>query len=366
VPAADRVGYLGWVGHRNMGDEASFEAYRRAVPGVRFVEIPSARALGPLDALTPHRLLHGGALGGGTLIGWPYFRTAFERLLAAAAGGAAFMLGTGVEDPDYHGHSRALTAALERAHGSGRAGRRLVERELELWAEPLSQLTAVAVRGPRSVEVLAAAGVEAEAVGDPALLLADTRPHDRVHPRLVGLNAGRSDGLWGGRPDAVVDAVAEVGRRMLAGGWSIRLVPLSPPDVPVLREVAGRLDGRAELVDGYLELETLRAAIRECHVFMGEKLHSLVLAAASYVPAVALEYHPKCRDFQRSLGREHLVARTDALVPASLAEQLEDLAERRDAESAQLVAAVTVLKARLERHAAAARDRLARTDPVPC
>ena len=345
-----------------MGDEASFEAYRRAVPEVRFAAIPSARVLGPLDSLTPHRLFLGGALGGGTLVGWPYFREAFERLLKAA-GGAAFMLGTGVEDPDYVGHSRALTAALRRAHGDGP---RLVEQELELWAEPLSKLASVAVRGPRSVEVLAAVGIEAEAVGDPALLLADARPHDRVHERLLGLNAGSSDGLWGGRPDAVVDAVAEVGRHMLARGWTIRLVPLSPPDVPVLREVAGRLDGRAELVAGYLDLETLRAAIRECHVFMGEKLHSLVLAAASYVPAVALEYHPKCRDFQRSLGREHLVARTDALVPATLAEQLEDIAGRRDVESAQLVGAVGVLKTRLEGHAAAARDRLTRAGSMPC
>jgi len=338
-----------------MGDEASFEAYRRAVPGMRFAAIPSSRALAPLDALTPHRLFAGAALGGGTLVGWPYYRRAFARLLEAAGDGPAFMLGTGVEDPGYHGHSRRLAAALSREHGPGR---RAVERELELWAEPLSRLPSVAVRGPASVEVLASVGIEAEAVGDPALLLADDRPHRDVRERLAGLNAGRSDGLWGGRLEAVVDALGEVGRRLLSGGWSIRLVPLSPADLPVLHELARRLDGRAELVEAYRDLDALRAAIRECHVFVGEKLHSVVLASASYVPTLALEYHPKCLDFQRSLGRERFTVRTDALEPAALAEQVRDLAERRDEHAAELVQAVGALNARLEVHASAARARL--------
>jgi polysaccharide pyruvyl transferase WcaK-like protein len=332
------VGYVGWVGHGNMGDEASFEAYRRAFPERSFVAAPSARLVRPLGAAR-RPLVQAAALGGGTLIGWPHFRRSFEELLAASTCGG-FMLGTGVEDPGYEGHNPFLP------HG--------VRAELERWRDVFAQLPVVAVRGPRSQEVLRDVGVRAEVVGDPALQLPDLPPVE-VRERLLGLNAGQCDGLWGDDLQAVVDAAVQSARTLRDSGWQVRLVPLSPSDPPVLREIARALDGHAQLVDGYRDLARLREALAECHVFVGQKLHSVVLASGAGVPAVALEYHPKCRDFQRSLGRERFTVRTDALGRAQIVELVDELAGTRDEESRAIGAAIGELRARWH----AARDAAA-------
>ena len=362
VPPRRRIGYVGWVGHGNLGDEASFLAYRRALADWSFRAVPSGRALRPLAAFVPYPLVDAAALGGGTLVGWPFFREKFEALLDAAPHVPAFMLGTGVEDPEFEGRSRLLADALARADRSEgpaparRAGRAL--RELRRWAEALERVEAVAVRGPRSREVLAAAGIQADVVGDPALLLADARPSSAVDERVFGLNVGLSDGLWGDDVSAVVDAAITLSRTLQARGWKIRLVPLSPADDALLSQVARALGGRVELVEAQ-RLDDVLAAIRSCHVFVGEKLHSVVLASATYVPALALEYHPKCRDFQLSLGRGDFVLRTDRLDRGTLVERVDELADARDRHRDALVASVNRLRERLLAAIVRARSALA-------
>jgi polysaccharide pyruvyl transferase WcaK-like protein len=60
-------------------------------------------------------------------------------------------------------------------------------------------------------------------------------------------------------------------------------------------------------------LAALDTALAGCAVVVGEKLHALVLAARLGIPTLALEYRPKCRDFQLSVGRGDRVLRTSDL-----------------------------------------------------
>lgn len=359
VPSRTRAAYVGWLGRQNMGDEAMFLAYRRAFSGWRLVQPPRAEVLSVLDSLTPHRLLDAVILGGGTLVGWPSYRNALARLLSLDDGLPAVTMGIGVEDPIFLDRDEALAGSIlaaedslgiERTNGRSRRspGNACLERELERWAEMLSGFRRVSVRGPRSREILAGFGLATEVVGDPALLLADDSPSDGVTERLLGINIGVSRALWGD-PDALLEQVVTFGREMVRRGWRLRFVPVWPRDVPSIVDAARRIGSSVEVFEDYLDLPRLLSAIRECQVFVGQKLHAVVFASAVYVPSIMLEYQPKCADFQRSLGGDQYMVRTDRVDASALTEMAEDLAARYDYHRASLVSGVSSLRGRLER-----------------
>jgi polysaccharide pyruvyl transferase WcaK-like protein len=337
-----RTAYLGWLYHANMGDEAMLEAYRVAFPRCDFVEVPGRvlRLPRPARRLAAARAI---ALGGGTLIGRHAYREALERLSAVAPDAPAVMLGTGVEDPAFHG------AAEEE-----------MRAELRRWAGPLARFASVDVRGPRSSELLAEVGVESTVVGDPALLLGDEELHDPPDARVLGVNLSVSMEIWGARPDALLDSVATALDELGDAGWRLRFVPLWPADVESATALQRRLRHPLEVVERFLSLPDLLAALRTCRAFVGQKLHAVILAAAVHVPAVMLEYHPKCRDFQRSVDRERWTLRTDAATSDALLELVTEIEADLQSQRRQLFDAVTDLRGRLR---ASAQRSLAALPP---
>jgi polysaccharide pyruvyl transferase WcaK-like protein len=335
-----RTAYLGWLYHANMGDEAMLEAYRLAFPRCDFVEIP-ARVLqlpGPARRLAAARAI---ALGGGTLIGRHAYRETFERLIEVAPDAPAIMLGTGVEDPAFHGAEEAEMRA-----------------ELRRWPDMLARFVSVDVRGPRSSELLAEVGVASNVVGDPALLLGDEHLAPPAEGRVLGVNLSVSMDMWGAQPDALLDAVAGALDRLADAGWRLRFVPLWPADVDSATALQGRLRHELEVVERFLSLPDLLMALRGCRTFVGQKLHAVILAAAVHVPAVMLEYHPKCRDFQRSVDREPWTLRTDAVTGDALLSMVEEIDADHDSQRRQLFDAVALLRGRLRESAERARQAL--------
>ena len=152
-----------------------------------------------------------------------------------------------------------------------------------------------------------------------------------------------SRALWGSQ-GVVEECVVELGRSLVARGWRIRFIPVWPNDMPTILRAASRIGRRVEIFDRYLDLNACLTAIRECEVFVGMKLHSVVLASCVYSPSVMLEYQPKCRDFQRSIGREDYTIRTDAIDVDQLVGMVEELAENRDAHRLHLFTEVSRLR----------------------
>ena len=335
-----RTAYLGWLNHDNVGDEAMLAAYRLAFPRCDFVEVPEQvlRLGGPARRLATTRAI---ALGGGTLIGRHAYREAFERLAAAAPDAPAFMLGTGVEDPGFHGKNEPEMRA-----------------ELHRWAHVLARFESVDVRGPRSRELLAEVGVGSNVVGDPALLLGDERQSPPPEERVVGVNLSLSMDMWGARPDAVLDAIATALDQLRGRGWRARFVPLWPADVESGIALRRRLGGDLEITERFLSLPDLLDAMRGCRVFVGQKLHSVILASAVHVPTVMLEYHPKCRDFQRSVERERWTLRTDSVSADGVVDMVEAIDADHEQQRSQVFDVVRGLRRRLEESAARARRAL--------
>ena len=337
MPRTRAVAYLGWVGHTNLGDEAIYEACRRRLSSQRLIALPRDRSLARIEALAPGGAFAGGLLGGGTLVGYDGYLNAVGRLRTRCPTVPQFGLGLGVLDPRFHYGSTAPD----------------LDELLPRWVKLLRGFDRVTVRGPRSQEILAAFGLEVPVVGDTALLLADDQPGLPGAEGLLGLNVGISRSIWGADPVGVLGEVVRFARALTGRGWRIRLVPMWPADLPYVDEAAARIGPGAEVFDRFFHLDQTLDAIRECRVFVGLKLHSVVLASAVHVPSLMLEYQPKCADFQASIGRSDRTFRTDRLNADELVEHVEGMAANYATERKVQADAVLELRCRLGRETSA-------------
>jgi polysaccharide pyruvyl transferase WcaK-like protein len=53
--------------------------------------------------------------------------------------------------------------------------------------------------------------------------------------------------------------------------------------------------------------------MKQVDLFLGEKLHSVILALCTYTPSIMLAYAPKCEDVMTSIGFMDYSIRTDQL-----------------------------------------------------
>lgn len=322
--------YVGWQGEGNLGDEAMFQAHRELFPGLTFVGVPTSatRVLTRVVGSAPWARCQAVCLGGGTLVGNGHFRAALENALAGWPEPPRFTLGVGVEDPAYRG---------------GR--RRGVVEELERWRILLAEFDHVGVRGPLSQSVLAGLDVESDVVGDPALALRfPARPPD---DGLIGLNVGLVDDQWGDDPTAFLRQTEELARGLLDDGWRILLVPTFAPDWTLQQQLAAELGEGVDVARRGLGVPGLVDELARCQLVIAHKLHAAVLAATVEVPAIALEYRPKCRDFQESVGRGAYVMRTDQLETDVIRTWVRETADRRPEHAADLARHVATLREKL-------------------
>ncbi len=326
--ARPRAAYIGFVGYGNLGDEALLEAHRRLFPGVELAVYRKSRALALRHRATGRAPYDFGILGGGTLIGQHHsWLESVQRLQAQSV--PLICLGTGVASPAFWRRD-----GLDRSYLLHEPG------ELAAWRDALARFVYVGVRGPESAHELAAWGIaDADVVGDAVLSLAAAAPAgERACEGLVGVNVGCTPGdpMWG-EPDAFLAEMTRFVARLCAAGRRVRLLPIRASDVPSAECVqAGVGSPRCEVVQAFDDYAAYAAQVRVCEAFVGQKLHATVLACLQRVPALMIEYRPKCRDFMASLGLDDLTVRSDAFTAELGAALLDDLLGRRDLVVARL------------------------------
>jgi polysaccharide pyruvyl transferase WcaK-like protein len=247
-------------------------------------------------------------------------------------------IGTGVEDPDWSSQ-HTLTDSDEIKH----------------WGVFLrTRFDRVTVRGPRSAATLHELGIDAPVVGDPALLLAPSQPCEAVREGDVVINVGASGPIWGTQSQ-VNSHVRDLARELIRRGFQIRFLIMWERDRNLAESLAIELPTNATRLVAPRTPSDLMRELSSAHVVIGQRLHSVVLAAAAHTPSISLAYRPKCLDFQESINRTRFALRTDQLDTASLVDLTLEVTDNRDAESQTLQHSVTRLRTALNTEIAECR-----------
>lgn len=289
-PCGPRVGYIGGVyGGRNLGDEALRIAATILFSDCTILEYPRKPEIAKLAS----RFLpvNNGLLAGGTLINQRILWLEVADIYVSKIPNF-IVFGTGVGHPAFWDDRR------------------------KEWKEILKRCSFVGVRGPLSAQLLSDVHCcNIEIVGDPALVFAlqDHEQSECYIQNMIGLNIGWDMAKQWGSGSQIISEMTKFVTLVREAKWRVRWFVICPSDIEIttrIAEASNTADNICYVYDNPLQYIDF---VKHCSVFVGTRLHSVVLACCAYVPTVMLEYRPKCRDFMQSIEHEHNVIKTDEL-----------------------------------------------------
>lgn len=297
--------YIGWIGKNNLGDEVLFHAVKELFPAIHFRE---QVFIGKSLKLLPDRVKYI-FLGGGTLIGNQVYLDHIIELGNVFPNAKKIAFGTGVRNPIYWNE---------------------IKPSLKRWAKALDSFDFVGVRGQRSYDILREYGVAANVniIGDPALLFCEDSITAKKKNKVLGLNIGKTGfndmgELWGHNEPQFIETMVHITNTLIQKGWEIKLFPVWEKDIPLVEAFAQRLSKTPYILRNFMSREQFMAELHDVDVFVGEKLHSVILACCTYTPSIMLEYRPKCLDFMESVNLGHNTIRTDCVTEKNLIDLIE-------------------------------------------
>lgn len=330
--------YIGFVGYGNLGDELLYSSIQTLFSETTKLYIPPQSE--PLDILISENHFNSIMLGGGTLIKAPSMHLArLETLLKQKPNIPLIIFGTGVGDSE-----------MWEIFG--------FETNKQGWCNIIEQSDFIGVRGPLSKQFLEEWGVKKDikVVGDPALLFAQDSIVSKQKSKKIGINLGLS--LWkeelikGQNPQKVMDFGIKLLQYLHQENWEMNFFPMCVEDRDFMIEIIKQTDIREPKIHSFNAVpDSLFPALEEQDVFIGLKLHSVVLASCVYTPAIMLEYRTKCRDFMCSINREDWTFSTDNLALDTIIPSLLTLYDNIDEQQKMIFNAVQEKKNLLEIYA---------------
>ncbi len=152
---------------------------------------------------------------------------------------------------------------------------------------------------------------------------------------MVGLNVNSYLGRWLDDKDGGIDEVRLANE--LADGMDriinnlkckVVFVLTQVMDINFAEKVISRMKERAGVVvlsNERYSSEELMGVLGSMRLFIGMRLHSLILASAMDVPCIGLAYAPKVRHFMSLLGMDEFKLELSGLTGAVLAEKVMDM-----------------------------------------
>lgn len=326
---APRLTYVGgWLGHRNLGDEALRAACAQLFPEFGLMECPVDTPKLALQSCHWIGANTVAVLAGGTLIGRldaDVLARIFKRFPIS------FVFGSGVLNPGFWAEKDSS-----------------FKSRLDKWKPVLERCDYVGVRGPMSAEVLTGMGVHhVEVIGDPVLVFADdhvaTIP-ERDAPSL-GLNVGHSNGVVWGSEERMCEQFTRLAKAAKRSGWKVQWFVVWDGDLETTLRVAAASDTTDHIYRIYDDHREFMRLVRPLSAFVGMKLHAVVLSTCAYVPSIMVEYRPKCRDYMKSIRQEEFAFRGDNFDGALAWEIVKSGGLDRDAHRRSIHAAIQPLVA---------------------
>jgi len=337
------IAFSGWIGHRNIGDEAIYLGVRTLFPDFQFSDVSN---------YSNYRVL---LYGGGTILpDYVSRRTLHEQADLTVC------VGVGVGDPvfwnqqfhpldigyylgkiadgelvDQH-HIKRLFNELNLQYDARRNyDKYLTEHDFKALREV--GIDHIGVRGPISSAYLEKYGIDHREIGDTALVLEPPSYTYEQQDRIaVVLRDNRF--AWASNRE-YHDTIIEFCRRN-ADSYEFVFAPFWPHDIDVCVNAAERVPN-ASFVDycTYIDVESTLGELADVDLVIADKLHASVLAACGYTPFISLEYRTKNRDFAESVGMGEFNVRTDSVSVEDL-ERLTEKALSSDEITTQLEAEV--------------------------
>jgi polysaccharide pyruvyl transferase WcaK-like protein len=308
-----RIGYIGWVGHQNLGDEALFAAFQKTFPQFDIAAIPFnlIQKMTMWKKVTSISQYAAVALGGGTLVAEGYLNL-FRN--AQKFANYSFLFGTGVENDSFWRKFNRIW-------------------ELADWKTTLKETDYIGVRGPYSQALLKKIGIYAEILGDLALVLSYEKFLSKKKNKHILVNLGTSRNYVFGNESEIFDICHRLINKLTKDNWKITLVFVWPNDEEVVTNLYNKIAGHKhnnifihKEVPSFKEYFTLTEKV---DLVLGFKLHAVVLAHCTGTPAIMLGYREKCFDYMDSMGLHRFCNRTDHLEAEILYDQINEVYENQ-------------------------------------
>lgn len=289
-PSGPRLGYIGGVyGTQNLGDNALRYAADNIFNNCTLLEFPRKNHLAKFTKFVLP--IRNALFSGGTLISqdkrWLDLVAIYTPMLENF-----IVFGTGVAHPMFWDDKR------------------------KEWGEILKQFNFVGVRGPLSAQLLIEAnikGLEIEIVGDPVLTFAFDKLNTYCsnNSNIIGLNIGWDRVNQWGTSDYIFNEAVRLAMLAKKYRWNVRWFVVSPTDAEMTRKVASDSGTSSDIFYIYDNPQEYLNIVKYCNIFVGTRLHSVVLANCAYVPSLMIAYRPKCLDYMQSIEQDKYVITTD-------------------------------------------------------
>lgn len=309
-PVSQKVGYLGWIGFQNLGDEALFDAISKLMKPVEALQILNYYKKGKfIEKLAEKFCYEGVMLGGGTLINSVSYLKKLSYF--QKKGFKTFVFGAGVLDPKFYSNFDEYPNVMEN------------------WVDCLRACDFVSVRGPLSKKILSEYGFQdAKICGDPVFFFAEEKLTIKNRGKTIGINVGTTlhgKCLYGNSDEDVILFIKKLVKVLVKLGYRIKLFPVFQGDIQAAKDVLHDSPENTTIVADYLDLKSYMQSLDDVDFFIGEKLHSVIIALCKHIPSIMLAYRPKCLDLMSSLELDEFVVKTDELEVDSVISLLQRL-----------------------------------------